>query len=205
MSINIQFISNYQSKRTHYEQIKQAVAAGVKWVQYRPKEVSEDVILNEGAEIVKLCKQYNVTIIINDNVELAKKLDADGVHLGKSDMSPAKAREILGDDKIIGGTANTFNDIIELNNQGVNYIGLGPYKHTETKKNLSPILGLTSYQEILMKMKEHNIDLDIVAIGGIKTEDISLLKAVGIQGVAISSLLSESENIEISTRELLKL
>ena len=205
MSINIQFISNYQCINSHYEQIQQVIAAGIKWVQFRPKEMHEDLVLEEGRKIVYLCKQNKVKIIINDNVLLAKKLDADGVHLGKSDMSPTKAREILGDDKIIGGTANTFEDIKELLNQGVNYIGLGPYKYTETKKNLSSILGLVSYKEILRKMEAHNLCTDIVAIGGIKMIDIPLLKAVGIKNFAVSSLLSESQNIEKSTRKIMNL
>jgi len=205
MSINIQFISNYQSQKSHFEQVQQVVAAGVKWVQFRPKEMPENLVMQEGEKIVDFCKKNNVTIIINDNVSLAKKIDADGVHLGKTDMPPVKARQILGENKIIGGTANTFEDIKELVNQGVNYIGLGPYKYTKTKTNLSPVLGLESYQTILRKMEEHQMFTDIVAIGGIKMKDIPLLRAIGIKHFAVSSLLSESKNIEKITYELMNL
>ncbi len=201
----IQYITNYQSKISHLQQVKQVVAAGVDWVQYRPKETPDDVIMAEGQAIATFCKEHSVIFIMNDNVEIAKKLNADGVHLGKSDMPPAEARKILGNDKIIGGTANTVSEIKNLVDQGVNYVGLGPYKFTATKKNLSPILGLDGYSKILDSLNTQNISIPIIAIGGIKEIDIEPLKNVGLSGLAISSLISEAEGISLKTKEILRI
>lgn len=200
----IQFITNFQSKISHVEQVKQVVNGGIKWIQYRPKINDLSKILEEGREIAELCKQHSVTFIVNDNVDLALELNADGVHLGKSDMSPEEARKILGEDKIIGGTANTFVDIVTLINEGVNYVGLGPYSFTETKKNLSPVLGIEGYKEIFNTLKERNIEIPIIAIGGIKLRDIIALQNIGAHGIAISSLLSESDDVVTTTKDLLE-
>jgi len=202
MKHNIQFISNYQSEISHYDQIRQVIEGGIKWVQYRPKEMDINLALEEGRRIAQLCAKNNATLIINDNVELAQVLDADGVHLGKSDLCPLKARAILGANKIIGGTANTFEDILDLLEKGCNYVGLGPYKFTNTKKNLSPIVGLEGYAKICNQLSLAQVNIDLVAIGGVKTEDIPLLLNVGIENIAVSSLLSEAKNIKVASRQL---
>ncbi len=201
----LQFITNYLSDKSHIDQIKAVVESGVKWVQYRPKDTDKITILSEGKEIASFCKQHSVKFIMNDSVDIAMQLDADGVHLGKEDISIREARKILGDDKIIGGTSNTEDDIIELINQGVNYVGLGPYKFTETKKNLSPILGLKGYEEIIKALNSKNISIPIIAIGGIKSEDIMDLVNTGVHGIAISSLISDAADIHKKTTALLKL
>src|SRR5690606_37581435 len=143
----------------------------------------------------KICDAFGSKLIINDTVSIALKINADGVHLGKNDMPPAKAREILGSQKIIGATANTLNDCIELHNQSVDYIGLGPYRFTTTKENLSPILGLAGYSYILHELKKKNFNLPIIAIGGILEKDISPILKTGVSGVAVSGMLTGSENI----------
>lgn len=200
----IQYITNYQSKVSHVEQAKQVLEGGLKWIQYRPKDSNFETVLKEGAAIAELCRAHKASFIMNDNVEAAVLLEADGVHLGKSDMDPEKAREILGEGKIIGGTANTFVDIVSLVNAGVDYIGLGPFRFTETKAQLSPILGLESYKSIFEKLKERHIELPIVAIGGIRLTDIVDLQNAGTYGIAISSLLSEADDIYSSTQTLLE-
>ncbi len=200
-----QYITNYQSDTSHLNQIKQVVKAGVNWVQYRPKDSDEETIFAEGQEIAKFCKEQSVVFIMNDNVDIAVKLNADGIHLGKNDMSPLEARKVLGNNKIIGGTANTAEDIQDLVTQGINYEGLGPYKFTKTKKNLSPVLGLNGYTEILNSLSKQDISIPIIAIGGIKETDIMLLKNTGVHGIAISSIISEAINISLKTKELLKL
>jgi len=201
----IQYITNYQSEISHFDQVEQVIQAGIKWVQYRPKETSEEVILTEGQEIANICRQHSVTFIMNDRADLAAMLKADGVHLGKNDMSPSEARELLGPNKIIGGTANTIEDIRDLVEQGVNYIGLGPYKFTNTKKNLSPVLGLDGYAQIINTLNNEGVSIPIVAIGGIKKSDFQTLKNTGVYGVAISSLISHSEDIKTATKEILQL
>jgi thiamine-phosphate pyrophosphorylase len=122
----------------------------------------------------KLCSDYQAVCIINDHVQIAKDVDADGVHLGLKDMSVEKARYILGENKIIGGTANTFSDILQRMVERCDYIGLGPLRFTSTKEQLSPILGFEGYGEIINSLKEKSIEIPkIFAIGGVVLEDIN--------------------------------
>lgn len=200
-----QYITNYTSATSHLDQVKAAIKGGVKWIQYRPKNISKVDMIKEGQEIASYCKEHSVTFIMNDSVDIAMELHADGVHLGKEDMSPAEARKILGNNKIIGGTANTVNDIVNLTNMGVNYVGLGPYRFTNTKKNLSPILGLDGYKTILADLHRSKNDIPIIAIGGITELDIPLLLNTGVYGIALSSLISESSDISQKTESILNL
>ena len=188
------YITVDNEKISHEEQIERACDGGAKWIQLRIKNKDIEDIKSIAFRVKAICKIYGATFIINDYVELAKELQADGVHLGKSDMSVTKARKILGDEYIIGGTANTIGDIKQLQQEMVNYIGLGPYRFTETKKNLSPLLGIEGYKNIIGLCKSDNIKIPIIAIGGIKYEDISLILQTGIYGIAISSAITFAEN-----------
>ena len=198
-----QFITNPFSKRTHIEQTEKVCMAGCKWVQVRVKDKPEEEWMKIVQEIKEVCIQFNATLIVNDNVQLAKETGADGVHLGKNDLLPSEARKILGNDFIIGGTANTFEDIVELNKQKVDYIGLGPYRYTSTKKNLSPVLGLEGYTEIISLGKKNGINIPVIAIGGIEKQDIINLLNIGIYGVAVSSVITRAEYMETETKDLL--
>ena len=155
------------------------------------------------AESVKfLCEEYLANFIINDNVHLAKQINADGVHLGLSDMEVAEARSILGKTKIIGATANTFEDIVQQVNNGCDYIGLGPFQYTKTKAKLSPILGLEGYSSIISKMKDSQIEIPLYAIGGITLEDVESLMLTGIHGIAVSGLITKSDQKDKLITEL---
>jgi thiamine-phosphate pyrophosphorylase len=145
--------------------------------------------------------RFDAKLIINDNVTLAHEILADGVHLGKTDMKPDEARSILGENFIIGGTANTFDDIYFLQSEEVDYIGLGPFRFTTTKEKLSPILGIEGYERIIKKCREENVSIPIIAIGGIKSEDVRELIKVGVYGVAVSSAINLSNNIGFSVKE----
>ena len=116
------------------------------------------------------------------------------MHLGKNDMPVDEARRLLGNEKIIGGTANTFEDIECLHRQGADYIGCGPFRFTTTKKNLSPVLGLEGYERIVSDMKAHGIDLPIVAIGGILKSDIADIMQTGVTGIAVSGGILNAES-----------
>ena len=168
------------------------------------KEASIEEILPIAQEAMSLCRMYDATFIIDDFVELAKQIGADGVHLGKNDMPIAEARKILGKDFIIGGTANTFEDVQMLHQAGADYIGCGPFRFTTTKKNLSPIIGLEGYQQIISQMKENNISLPLVAIGGITKEDLPSLMQTGISGVALSGSILRAENPIEEMKEIIQ-
>ena len=182
----IQFISHFNDKYSYLDSIRLALEGGCKWVQLRMKDASEEEFLRNAHQARKLCDQYQATFIIDDRVELVRECGADGVHLGKNDMPIADARRLLGDDFIIGGTANTFDDVLSHYRSSANYIGCGPFRFTTTKKGLSPILGLEGYQDIVAKMKSQSIDIPIVAIGGITIDDIPSIMQTGVNGIALS-------------------
>lgn len=190
----IQFISHFTEQHTYLDSIRLALEGGIKWVQLRMKDATEDEIISVGTEARKLCDQYGATFIIDDHVELVHKLKADGVHLGKNDMPIAEARNILGKDIIIGSTANTFEDIAAHYQATANYIGCGPFRFTTTKKGLSPTLGLEGYRNIMTKVKEAGINIPVVAIGGITAEDIPDIMQTGISGIALSGAILRAEN-----------
>lgn len=178
---------------THQELTEIACKNGIQWIQLRVKNKSFEEHLLIAKEAKKICDKFETTLIINDKVEICKTINAHGVHLGKNDMSVIDARKILGENKIIGGTANTLKDILQLEKDGVNYIGLGPYKFTATKKNLSTIVGIDGYQKII---KENKTNLPIIAIGGIQLEDVKQLINTGIYGFAVSSAINLSTEKE---------
>lgn len=190
----IQFITHSNNRYGYVDGARLALEGGCRWVQLRMKEATEDEFMAAAAEIGRLCKEHGATFVLDDHVEWVEKTGADGVHLGKNDMPIDEARKILGSDKIIGGTANTFEDVERLYRQGADYIGCGPFRFTTTKKNLSPVLGLEGYQRIIDQMKSHGINLPIVAIGGILESDIKSILATGVSGIAVSGGILNAEN-----------
>ena len=194
---------------SHAELAEFACDGGADWVQLRVKHPlsvelrSQPSIVPSGerkqyeewrriAEETKMiCKKYGAKLIINDNVQIAKEVGADGVHLGKEDMNPKEARKILGNNFIIGGSTNTMEDVRRMMEDGVDYIGIGPYRFTSTKENLNPVLGLEGIKNIIRSMSPSGGGsgggIPIIAIGGIKLEDIEPLMQTGIHGVAVSS------------------
>lgn len=190
----LHYISQEINEESHGDLIEEACEAGVQWVQLRVKNKSFEDTLSIAQQVKKICDEYKAKLIINDYVSIAKEIKADGVHLGKTDMSPLKAKEILGDGFIIGGTANTFDDIYNLHLAKVDYIGLGPFRFTTTKENLSPILGLEGYVKLLKQCKQENIQIPIIAIGGIVPEDVTEIVETGIYGVAVSSVINKAKN-----------
>lgn len=199
----LQFITNQWSETSIPQQVESVCKGGGKWIQLRLKETDIETWINTGADVKSICNDFGAKFIVNDHVEFALRVNADGVHLGKEDMAPEKARQLLGEDKIIGGTANTAEEIIELYRKGVNYVGLGPFRQTNTKQKLAPTLGLEGYHNIMNVLNDHEIKLPVFGIGGIEPGDIEELSATGIHGVVISSSLANSNDIETSTKQLI--
>ena len=196
----IQFISHQNDRYSYLDGIRLAIKGGCKWVQLRMKDATDDEVRPIAIEAQRLCRENGATFIIDDRVALVKELHADGVHLGKEDMPIAEARQILGDDYIIGGTANTLDDVKRHYASGANYIGCGPFRFTTTKKRLSPILGLDGYESIVEGMKREGIDLPIVAIGGITADDVPSILATGVTGIALSGAILNADNPVDETR-----
>lgn len=189
---NIQFITHENQRFDYVEGAEMALRGGCKWVQLRMKDATDNKFLSIGRKVAALCRSYNATFLLDDRVHLVAELGADGVHLGKNDMPIGEARRILGNEKIIGGTANTFSDVQHLAAQGADYIGCGPFRYTPTKRNLAPILGLEGYRNILKQMQQVGISLPLIAIGGIVNTDIAALRDIGVSGIAVSGAVLEA-------------
>lgn len=186
----LQYITNTDCNIPVADQISAVIDGGCRWVQIRMKEASDDEIRKVVEQVMPICLEKEVFLILNDRVELAKELNVGGVHLGKEDMPPSKARMILGPAAVIGVTANTFADIIAVSQLDIDYYGLGPFKTTSTKKNLAPVLGLDGVKALCDSMTKGNIDIPHVAVGGITLEDVRPLLNAGVNGVAVSGAIA---------------
>jgi thiamine-phosphate pyrophosphorylase len=178
----------------HLQQVEEACRAGIRWIQLRMKLASDAVFRETALAAKAICDAQGCVLIINDRVEVAAAIDAHGVHLGLEDMPVSEARRRLGEDKIIGGTANTLEDIRGHYIGGADYVGLGPYRYTTTKKNLSPILGLEGYRRIMSRLEEEGVTLPVIGIGGIGVKDVLPLLEAGLYGVAFSGMLVEASD-----------
>ncbi|MDY3889368.1 MAG: thiamine phosphate synthase [Agathobacter sp.] len=181
------------------EQVEEALKGGATMIQYRDKNLTEQEMEETARELLQLCRRYQIPFLINDHVELAKRIDADGVHIGQCDMSPRLAREILGPDKIIGVTAKTTDQAMLAWKQGADYLGSGAVFGTSTKKDAKP-MSRSLLQEICK-----SVPIPVVAIGGIEKDNVSTLKGTDIAGVAVVSGIFAQEDIEAGTRELFEL
>ncbi|WP_417885453.1 thiamine phosphate synthase [Zunongwangia sp.] len=199
----LHYISQGENAKVHLENIERVLQAGGNCIQLRLKETSAKEVLETAISAREICSAYQAKLIINDHVEIAKTCNADGVHLGQEDTDVLEACQILGEEKIIGGTANTLQHCMEHLQNGVDYIGLGPLRFTSTKKKLSPILGFSGYQELIEKYSQQEKTVPIIAIGGITLNDIEELREIGLSGIAVSGLLTHSEHPEKEIQQVL--
>lgn len=187
--ISIQYISQQTDTYSHLDNIRMACEAGCKWIQLRMKHADIPTITATAAMAKEVCDAHSATLIINDHPDIAALVDAHGTHVGKEDMTVASARRILGPHKIVGGTANTLEDILQHVADGADYVGIGPYRFTTTKEKLSPILGLEGIRNIMARL---DVKIPVIAIGGITMEDVPDLFRTGIQGIAVSGLITHA-------------
>ncbi|MBL7706646.1 MAG: thiamine phosphate synthase [Taibaiella sp.] len=201
----LQYISQGKTAPEQIQNILNALDNGAGWIQLRWKEGAYEAKLELAIAIRKICQAYKATCIINDHIAIAKEIAADGVHLGLQDETIAKARHTLGPGKIIGGTANTLEDVLQRTAEGCDYIGLGPYRFTQTKEKLSPVLGLAGYQTIINYLREQSlVTPPIYAIGGITSTDIPKLQQAGVYGIALSGLITRQPAIIPQINNLLQ-
>lgn len=199
----LQFITHPSDKYSIPEEVQMVLEGGCKWIQLRMKEASDEEFRETALEIIPMCKENEAFLVFDDRVELAMELSVHGVHLGKNDMNPLVARETMGAEAIIGCTANTAADIIAFRGWDVDYVGLGPFRYTSTKANLSPVIGLDGYRSIVKEVRDADILLPIVAIGGITLEDIPSIMETGVNGVAMSGAIINAPDPVDYTRRVL--
>lgn len=201
MIARLHYITQDVSGFYHPELAEFACKGGANWIQLRVKEKSYDDWLRIAQETKKVCLKYGAKLIINDSVEIAKKVGADGVHLGKEDMKPKEARKILGKNFIIGGSTNTKADVIQMIEDKCDYVGVGPFRFTSTKAKLNPILGLDGIKALV---KEFGKQIPMIAIGGIRLKDVESLMQTGIHGVAVSSAINMANDKIVETKRFIR-
>ena len=177
----------WTGKQTLYEQVEAALLGGVTCVQLREKELSNEEFLREAIKIKALCKKYNVPFFINDNVEVAIKCKADGIHIGQEDMPASEVRRLVGNDMMIGVSVHTIKEALEAVENGANCLGVGAMFSTSTKLD-ADVLSMETLYDIC-----HSVDVPVVAIGGLNKENISSLAGSGVDGVALVSAIFAAE------------
>ena len=197
----LQFITHGGSAEEIINGTLNVLKGGCRWVQLRMKNFSREDIISV-AEILKAeCRKNDAVLLIDDEVEIALRLNLDGVHLGLKDMPIDEARKILGENFIIGGTANTVEQAHHHISLGADYLGVGPFRYTTTKQNLSPLLGIEGYKSLMSNTDI--ITVPVVAIGGIVEADIPEIMSTGVQGIAVSGTILNAKNQVEQTRLLL--
>ena len=181
--------------------ISEALDAGCRWIQLRFKNAAKNELIELAGEVKKICVDNHAAYIINDHPLIANEVLADGVHLGLNDMQIEDAKKIMGN-KIIGGTANTLEDVLKRVHEDCSYVGLGPFRFTQTKEKLSPILGLEGYKKIIDELEKRKIHIPIYAIGGIELEDLPALMDTGIYGIAVSGLITNHPGKKLLLNQL---
>jgi len=188
----LHYISQGATVKEHLENIQQACQSGAELVQLRLKNYSEKKILKAAVEAREITGHFQSRLIINDHFKIAKEVKADGVHLGKLDSCPTEAKKFLHSWQVIGGTANTLEDCKYLIEKKIDYIGLGPFKFTDTKEKLSPVLGTDGYLTIL---EELTADTPIIAVGGIEIDNILDIMMTRVHGIAMSGAITRDFNV----------
>ena len=191
--------SHWLNGRTLHSVVKESLEGGVTFVQLREKQLDEAHFMEEAKDLQVLCREYNVPFIINDNVDIALAMDADGVHVGQSDMEAGDVRAKLGPDKIIGVSAQTVGQALLAQERGADYLGVGAVFHTDSKADAADISHET------LKAITEAVDIPVIAIGGISKENVSELSGTGICGIAVISAIFAEKDIKNATKKLKKL
>ena len=182
--------------RSLKEVVKESLDGGVSFIQLREKTLDEETFFQEAVELQKMCKEYHVPFIVNDNVEIALKMNADGVHVGQSDMEAGCVREKLGPDKILGVSAQTVEQALIAQEKGADYLGVGAVFPTGSKDDAEDV----SYETL--KAICEAVSIPVVAIGGITKDNVCKLKESGICGVAVISAIYAQKNIRKAAHDL---
>ncbi len=198
------FITHATERYDYLESALLALKGGCRQLQLRMKEASPREVEQVARLLKEGCDRLGAALYIDDHAEVCRRVQATGVHLGKNDMPLAEARRLLGPGFVIGGTANTAEDILRLAAAGADYIGLGPFRFTTTKKNLSPVLGLQGYREVIGRCRAAGVRLPVLAIGGIASADIPALMTTGISGIALSSAILGAEDPVAETARIVE-
>lgn len=197
----LQYITNTQCGKSIPDQVKAVLEGGCRWIQLRMKDASHDEVMEMAKQIKPLTDEKEAFLIINDYVDICRDVNCTGVHLGKTDMLPSKARLELGPLAVIGVTANSFEYIEAVRALDIDYIGIGPFAPTTTKENLAPVLGLDGVSALCNRMNAAEINIAHVAVGGVKLEDVKPLLEAGCDGIAVSGAIANADDMVEATKK----
>lgn len=188
--------------RTHADQVRSACEAGANWIQYRCLSKSDEQMIEEIDELAAICDDWGTTLILTDHYHLLHLVDAQGVHLEDMNADFKAVRNEIGDDKTLGASANSFEDILRIISSGVvDYVGCGPFSTTLTKPNNHALLGVEGYAKIVSEMKMEGIDIPVLAVGGVSLADVNELLTTGVYGIAVCSAVNKSENPKLAVKD----
>ena len=199
------FITHKNDKYNYLSGAIEALKGGIRFVQLRMKGASDEEVLQTAKTLREYCDKYAALLTIDDRIDLLQTNLFDGVHLGKNDMPISQAKQITADKYLLGATCNTVQDVQNAIDSGADYLGIGPYRFTTTKTNLSTILGKEGYAKIVAYMRDHNLHTPIYAIGGIEQQDIASLMQTGIYGIALSGVILRSQEAQKTANEIVNL
>lgn len=191
----LHFITHDIPQHSHIEQAQIACSAGAKWIQYRCLTKTDEQLLEDIHAIAEICDDWGATLIVTDHVHLNGKADIQGFHIEDMDADFSQLREQLGEAVTIGGSANTIENLVRIAGEGADYAGFGPFYTTITKPNDYPLLGVEGYQKAMSILKEQDVNLPILAVGGVTKNDIDPLMAAGIFGIAVSAAVNQAEDM----------
>jgi thiamine-phosphate pyrophosphorylase len=191
----LQFITHDIEQHSHIEQAKIACEAGAKWIQYRCLTKSDEELLKDINVIAELCDDWGATLIVTDHIHLNGKADIQGFHIEDMDADFRQLREELGEAITIGGSANTVEGLLRIAEEGADYAGFGPFKVTTTKPNNAPLLGLEGYKNAITILQQQQIELPVLAVGGVTLNDVDELLETGVFGIAASSAINQAEDM----------
>jgi thiamine-phosphate pyrophosphorylase len=191
----LHFITHDIEQHSHIEQARIACEAGAKWIQYRCLTKSDEELLKDINVIAELCDDWGATLIVTDHIHLNGKADIQGFHIEDMDADFRQLREELGEAITIGGSANTVEGLLRIAEEGADYAGFGPFKVTTTKPNNAPLLGLEGYKDAIAILKQQQIELPVLAVGGVTLNDIDELLETGVFGIAASSAINQAEDM----------
>jgi len=194
----LQFITHDLDKLSHVEQARIVCQAGGKWVQYRCLTKDDEALLDDINQIAEICDDWGATLIVTDHVHLNGKADIQGFHLEDMNANFLQLRAELGEAVTIGGSSNTVEGLLRLAKEGVDYAGFGPFAHTDTKPNNMPLLGVGGYEKAMLKLKEAEIELPVMAVGGVTLDDVDALMQTGVFGIAVSAAINRADDMEAS-------
>ncbi|MBC7758889.1 MAG: thiamine phosphate synthase [Phormidesmis sp. FL-bin-119] len=191
--------------RSHVEQTAIACKAGANWIQYRCLKKTDDDLIYELHQVASICDDWGATLILTDHYHLLDKVDAQGVHIENMSADFQEIRKIISDEKTLGASANSIEDIQRAYASGaVDYIGCGPFSHTNTKPNNYPLLGIDGYRSIAEKMQQKQIDIPVLAVGGVTIFNVEALFSTGIYGIAVSEAVNLSDDPGLALKDFYK-